>query len=257
MLRQQTIETLERLKLFGMLKALSEQEKSPSSADFTFEERFGLLLDREAAEQETRIMTTRLRKAKLRLQACLEDVDYRTPRGMEKSLLIEMGSCAWIREHLNAIIIGPTGIGKTYLACGLGHKACREGFSVLYQRVGNLMYELSISRGEGRYIRMLKTLAQPELLILDDWGLESFQPESRRDFLEILEDRHGRKSTLITTQIPTNSWHTLIGDPTLADAILDRVVHNAYIFNLKGESMRKKTNLITKTKKLTESDHHV
>lgn len=229
MLRQQTVETLERLNLFGMLKALSEQEKSPSMADLTFEERLGLLLDREAVDQENRVMTSRLRKAKLRLQACLEDVDYRTPRGIEKGLLVEMGTCAWIREHLNMVIIGPTGIGKTYLSCGLGHKACREGFSVLYQRVGTLMYELSISRGEGKYLRMLKNLSQPELLILDDWGLESFQPESRRDILEILEDRHGRKSTLITTQIPTNSWHSLIGDPTLADAILDRVIHNAYI----------------------------
>lgn len=239
MLLQPTIDTLHRLKLTGMADALTAQEGDPRARELTFEERFGLIVEREAAQQDSRRLDRRLRQAKMRQTATFEDIDLRTVRGLNRATIHELGNCRWVREHRNLLIIGPTGVGKSYIACGLAHKACRDGYSVRYYRVSRLLQELSLARGDGRYLRLLKTLAATEVLVLDDWGLEPFRQETRYDLLELMEDRHDRKSTIITSQIPPERWHELIGEATIADAILDRVIHNAHILQMKGESMRK------------------
>lgn len=248
MLNQPTIETLRALKLDGMVKALQEQQANQEFQGMDFDERFGLLVDRERIEQENRVMTRRLQRAKLGQSAAFEDIDLRTNRGLEKSVIASLASCSWIRNKYNLMIIGPTGVGKSYLACALGHKACREGLSVSYHRTSRLFYELGMARGEGRYLRLLKTLGQTDLLILDDWGLSPLSDEQRRDFLELVEERNTRKSIAIVSQLPVEEWHGLIGDPTIADAILDRFVHNAHKIRMKGESMRKR---LAKTLDLT------
>jgi len=249
MLLQPTIETLHRLKLSGMVQALTDQENDPRTRELSFEERLGLLVDREAAEQDSRRLNRRLRQARLRQPATFEDIDLRTPRGLSRAMIHDLGSCRWVRDHRNLLIIGPTGVGKSYIACGLVHKACREGHSVRYYRTSRLLQELALARGEGRYIRQLKTLAQTEVIVLDDWGLEPLRPEGRHDLLELLDDRHERKSTVITSQVPPEKWHELIGEATIADAILDRVVHNAHLVQMKGESMRRR-----KAKSETQAD---
>jgi DNA replication protein DnaC len=214
-------------------------------ADLSFEERLGLLLDREIALRQTRKMKTRLYKARLRQDSCLEDIDFRHPRGLDKSLVARLADCQWIREHHNLIITGPTGVGKTYLACAFAQKSCREGFTTLYLRLTKLFEDLALAKGDGRYLKLLKIFAKTDLLVLDDYGLVTLQQEQRHDLLEILEDRHGLKSTLVTSQLPLEHWHEQIGDPTLADAILDRLVHSAHKLQLKGESMRKKRASLT------------
>lgn len=206
----------------------------------SFEERLGIMVDREMNERENRRLATRLKKAKLRLQACMEDIDYGQPRGLDKSLMMSLASCVWIRDHRSVIITGPTGVGKTYLACALTHKACLEGHPAFYRRLPNLLDELTMARGDGRYPNVMATYARADLLTLDDWGLHKLNQQQRLDLLELLEDRYGLKSTIVTAQVPVDHWHEIIGDPTLADAILDRLVHNAYKIQLKGESMRKK-----------------
>ncbi len=211
----------------------------------TFEERLGLLLDREQAVRETRRMKTRLRKAKLRQQGSVEDIDFRHPRGLDRSLVLRLADCQWIKQHNNLIITGPTGVGKSYLACAFAEKACREGFSALYLRTTKLFEDLSLAKGDGRYLKLLTSFAKIDLLVLDDYGLHGLTQEQRHDLLEILEDRHGLKSTLVTSQLPVEHWHEQIGDPTLADAILDRLVHSAHKIQLKGESMRKKRANLT------------
>lgn len=211
----------------------------PDCQALDFEERFGLLLDREATERANRRLATRLRFARLRQPACVEDIDLRSPRGLDKALLLALADCRWIEHHDNCVIIGPTGAGKTYLACALAHKACREGYSVRYHRLPRLFSELAIARGDGRYPRLLAGLAKVELLALDDWGTAGLTPEQRHDLLEILEDRYQRHSTLVASQLPVANWHEYLGDPTIADAILDRLVHNAHTITLKGDSMRK------------------
>ena len=248
MLNQPTIETLRQLKLTGMVKAFQEQQEDQNLRALDFEERLGLMVERERIEQENRLMENRLRRAKLGQSAPYENLDLRISRGLDKSLIASLSTCSWIRSHHKLIITGPTGVGKSYLACALGHKACREGLSVIYQRAGRLFYELGISRGDGRYLRQLKSLGQAELLILDDWGLAPLQDEQRRDLLELAEERHSRKSTLIVSQIPIEKWHDLIGESTIADAVLDRLVHNAHKISMKGDSMRKQ---MAKTLNLT------
>ena len=199
-----------------------------------------LLLDRELADRQDRRLRARLRYARLRHNAAVEDVDYRTARGLDRALFQKLAQGNWIREQQNLIIVGPSGVGKSWLACALGHRACRDNLSVLYQRIPRLFSDLALARGDGRYARLMRALGGVKLLILDDWGLEPLTAEQRHDMLEIVEDRYGRGATLITSQIPVDRWHDLMGDPTLADAILDRVVHNAHRIQLRGESLRKK-----------------
>lgn len=246
MLIHPMLDKLQILRFFGMLSAFEEQMKMPDIEKLSFDKRFGLLIDREMIDRQNRRFKTRLRKAKLRQNACLEDIDFRHPRSLDKSLMLQLASGQWIKEANNLLIIGPTGVGKTYLACALAHKACQLDYSALYFRLPRLLQQLDIAKGDGRYGKLLKSFAKTNLLILDDWGLKKLIKEQSHDLLEIFEDRHRLRSTLITSQLPVDHWHEIIGNPTLADAILDRLVHNAYRINLKGESMRKKKSKLTK-----------
>jgi DNA replication protein DnaC len=241
MLAHPTHERLIALGLAGMAKGFEDQRRSPDVATLTFEERLGLLVDREAAERETRRLTTRLKHAALRHNASIEDVDMRTPRGLDRALFQRLVAGDWFDRHEGLLVTGPTGTGKSWLACALAHKAYRDGRRVLYHRVPRLFEALAIARGDGRHSRALKALARAELLVLDDWGLSVLTQPEREDLLEILEDRHGRSSTIVTSQVPVEQWHAVIGSPTLADAILDRLIHNAHRMELKGESMRRIT----------------
>ncbi len=247
MLKHPTLDKLHALKLTGMAAALADQSATPDITDLSFEERLGLLVDREMTERDNRRMTSRLRRAKLRHAAILEDLDYRNSRGLDKGLIQSLAGCQWVKDHLNVLITGPTGVGKTWLACALAHKACREGYTAQYVRLARLLRELTIAKGDGQYSKLLTGLAKVDVLILDDWGLMKLSAENRRDLLEVLEDRHGRRSTIATSQLPIEEWHGVIGDATLADAILDRLVHNAYKINLRGESMRKRQAKLTDT----------
>ena len=197
------------------------------------------MIDREATERDNKRLVTRLKFASLRQSAVIEDIDLRAVRGLDRALFQKLAAGDWIDRHHNLLICGPTGVGKSWIACALGHKACRDGRSVLYHRMPRLFEALALARGDGRHARLLKTLARVQLLILDDWGLAPLAPEQRRDLLEIMDDRHGRATTIETSQLPVDAWHATIGDPTLADAILDRLVHNAHRLTLKGDSMRK------------------
>ena len=247
MLKHPTLDKLQALKLTGMVAALIDQMTMPDIDELSFEERLGLLVDREITERDNRRLTSRLRRARLRHNAALEDIDYRYPRGLDKGLIQSLASCQWAKEHLNILITGPTGVGKTWLACALAQKACREGYTAQYIRLGRLLRELMIAKGDGRYPKLLAGLAKVDVLLLDDWGLTKLNAENRRDLLEVLEDRHGIRSTIATSQLPMDEWHNVIGDPTLADAILDRLVHTAYKINLRGESMRKRQAKLTNT----------
>ena len=247
MLKHPTLDKLHALKLTGMAAALADQSATPDMTDLSFEERLGLLVDREMTERDNRRMSSRLRRAKLRHTAILEDIDYRNSRSLDEGLIQSLASCQWVKEHLNVLITGPTGVGKTWLACALAHKACREGYTAQYVRLTRLLRELTIAKGDGQYAKLLTNLAKVDVLILDDWGLMKLSAENRRDLLEVLEDRHGRRSTIATSQLPIEEWHGVIGDATLADAILDRLVHNAYKINLRGESMRKQQAKLTGT----------
>jgi DNA replication protein DnaC len=245
MLTVPTLEKLRKLKLPGMARAFEEQYVSADFAGLSFEERLGLLVDREVTERENRQLSTRLKQARLRQQACLEDIDYREPRGLDRSLLKALANCQWIRDHLNIFITGPTGVGKSFIACALAHRACLEGFKVRYFRAPRLFQELALARGDGSYSKLMNSLAKDHLVVVDDWGLSVLNDQEQRDFLEILEDRYGIHSMIIASQLPVEHWHEVIGNPTLADAILDRLVHNAYKINLKGGSMRKKQSGLT------------
>lgn len=243
MLNEQTMEKLYALKLLGMAEAFKEQLQQPSIDDLSFADRFGLLVDRQWTFKEDCRMKRLLKNAKLKINACIEDIDYRTPRGIDKSALLSLSACRWIRNHQNLIICGPTGIGKTFLACALGNKACREGYSAFYIRAPKFFYLRALARADGSYGSTLARLAKTNLLVLDDWGLAPLTDPERRDLLEVIEDRHNIGSTLIASQLPIENWHDHIGDPTIADAILDRLVHNAHRLNLKGGTMRKKSRL--------------
>jgi DNA replication protein DnaC len=239
MLTHPTLDKLHALQLRGMAQAFTEQLQMPEAAELDFADRLALLVDREATYRENRRLAGRLRQARLRQDAAAEDVDLRAPRGLDKRLWLSLLSCQWIDQHLNLLITGPTGVGKSFLACALAQKACREGYTALYQRLPRLLPELALARADGRYPKLLASLGKPRLLVLDDWGLHPPTDAGRRDLLEILEDRYGRRSTLVTSQLPVDRWHDALGDPTLADAILDRLVHNAHRLPLRGESMRK------------------
>ncbi len=239
MLHHPTIEKLTSLRLPGMAKALAVQNETPDIERLSFEERLGLLLDHEATWREDRRLASRRRAAQLRQTACLEDIASRAARGLDKSGMVKLATGSWLREHLSCLITGPAGVGKSYIACALAHQACREGLSVRYLRLPRLLNELGIARGDGRYRKLLVQLARTDLIVLDDFGLAALTEDNRRDLLEILEDRYQRRSTVVTSQYPVENWHELINDPTLADAILDRLVHQSYRLALKGESMRK------------------
>ena len=239
MLYHPTLEKLAELRLTGMRAALLDQQDLTDIERFSFEERLGLLLDREATFRAERRLKYRLRNARLRQAAAIEDLDYLHPRGLDRALMGRLIEGQWIRKRLNLLVTGPTGAGKTWIGCALGNKACRDGFTVQYHRLSRLFDELGYAHGDGRYPKVVKKLARTDVLILDDWGLSKLTAPQRRDLLDILDDRHERRSTLVTSQLPVEHWHKMIGEPTHADAILDRLVHNAYRIELKGESMRK------------------
>lgn len=251
MLKHPTLDKLQTLKFTGMVAALTDQLNMPDIEELSFDERLGLLVDREITERENRQLSSRLRRAKLKHNAALEDIDYQNPRGLDKGLIQSLSACQWAQERMNILITGPTGVGKTWLACALAQKACREGYTARYVRLTRILREMIVAKGDGQYPRLLANLAKTDALIIDDLGLMKLNAENRRDLLEVLEDRHGSRSTLVTSQLPIEQWHDVIGDPTLADAILDRLVHNAYKINLRGESMRKRRSTLTAT---TESE---
>lgn len=239
MLQHPTLDRLDAMGFAGMAKAFAELAANAEAERLTHAEWLALLLEREWSFRHDRKLATRLRFAKLRHQAAPEDVDYRSSRGLDRALFIKLVAGDWIAAHDNLVISGPTGVGKSWLACALGHKACRDDRSVFYQRVPKLFSSLALARGDGRHAQILAKLGGVQLLILDDWGLEPLDANARHDLLEILEERYGRRSTIITSQLPISVWHEVIGDPTYADAILDRLVHNAHRIELVGDSMRR------------------
>lgn len=249
MLIHPVIQKLQQLSLHNMAKILKEQEDQPGLENLSFTERLGLLVDIEITARDTRRLQARLRKAKLKHDACVEDIDYQTPRGLDKALLANLMQCQWMQSHHNLLIVGPCGTGKTFLACALAHKACLTSRSAQYERLPRLLSDLQLSKGDGRYKKRMDDIAKVDVLILDDFGLTPFTDEHRRDLLEILDDRHERKSTIVTSQLPVKLWHETIGNGTLADAILDRLVHSAYRLEMKGESMRKTKSKLTKEEK--------
>ena len=239
MLTHPTEQRLVALGLAGMAKALEEQRRQLDISALPFEDRLGLLVDREAIERENKRLTSRLKFAGLRQNAVVEDADMKAARGLDKPLFAKLAAGDWIDQHQNLIIVGKTGLGKSWLACALGHKACRDDRSVVYHRVPRLFDALALARGDGRHARLLKGLARSQLLILDDWGLANVTADQGRDLLEILDDRQGRGSTIVTSQVDVKHWHEMFANPTVADAILDRLVRNAHRLNLAGESLRK------------------
>jgi DNA replication protein DnaC len=239
MLINATIDKLQALSLGGMARALEEQLGSSGYAGLSFEERLGLLVDREASDRENRRLTRRLKAAKLRSDAIVEDLDLRTPRGLDRSTILSLAESHWVAAQRNVLVTGPTGVGKTFLACALAHSAIRRGHSALYLRLPRLLDELVLARADGRLPRLMATWARIDVLVLDDLGLQPVPPPRAADLLEVIEDRAGLRSTIVTSQLPVGHWHEALGEPTVADAILDRLVHAAYRLELRGGSMRR------------------
>jgi len=247
---ENTIALLRQLKLTGMASALQTQTEQPGNYDaLAFQERIQLLVDSECLERDNRKQQRLLKAAKFKLKANAREIDYQQPRGLKQSVLASLLQCEWLEKAQNLLLTGPCGSGKTYIACALGHAACMKGYSVKYYRISRLMLELAQAKADGSYSKALQQLARLDLLILDDWGLEPLKAANRNDLMEIMDDRHGTSSTTILSQLPTDQWYQSIGDNTLADAILDRLMHNAHRVPLKGESMRK-----TRTE-LTHDEH--
>lgn len=240
MLTHPIFEKLKTLKLQGMCQALEVQMGNSEYQKLAFEERLGLLVDNEITEQEGKRLQTRLKTAKFRQNACMQDIDYRSSRGLDKSLMCSLESCGWVSKHRNVLIIGPTGTGKTFIAEALGHQACLRGHTSKNIRLPTLFSELIVSKADGSYFKLMSSMSKYDVLILDDLGIAPLTDEQRRDLLEIIDARYNQKATIITSQLPIKIWHEAIGDSTLADAIMDRIVHNAYRIELKGDSMRKK-----------------
>lgn len=247
MLTEPTMEKLRALKLEALALAWSEQQKNPEITRLSFDERFGLLIDAQWMQRENARLVRSLKEAKLRLnQACIEDIDFHARRELDRSQVMQLATCRWVTEHQNVVLTGATGTGKTYLACALAHQACRKGHRVLYRRATRLFDELTLAHADGTYPRLLAKLARVDLLVLDDWGLAPLKEQERRDLLEVLEDRYGQRSTLMTSQLPPAKWHDHLGDPTVADAICDRLLHNAHRLALKGPSRRKEESTTQK-----------
>ncbi len=244
---QQTMEQLNTMRMHGLARALAEQIDRPDDYDsLGFEERVAIMIEREWTEREARSLTRRLSIARLRdKSACIEEIDYRHRRGLDRAMIARLAECTWVAKARNVLITGPTGCGKTYLASALGNKACRGGRSVIYRRVTRLVGELATARADGSYPRLMARLAKADVLILDDWGLAPVGDQERRELLEVIEDRHGNRATIVAGQLPIKQWHAYIGEPTLADSICDRLVHGAYRIELKGESMRKRRAALT------------
>lgn len=245
MLTTPTIDQLTELGLRGMADALTEQQVM-DLGDMNFEERLGLLVDREMTERDRRRLKTRLTQARLRQSACIEDINFRARRGLDKKLVLRLADCSWIEKHRNVLICGPCGVGKSYLACALAHKACQLGYRARYVRVSRLLDDIALARADGSLPRLMSQLARMHVLILDDFALTPPSAQGRRDLLEVIEDRHGLRSTIVTSQLPIAAWHETLGEPTIADAILDRLVHNAHHLDLQGDSMRKAEHAATK-----------
>ncbi len=240
MLNQPTLEKLQTMKLHGMADAFRAQMETTDTSQLSFEERFAMLVDQQWLWKENRALARRLRAAKLKERGVVEDIDYQHQRGLDRKLIRTLASSEWVRQHQNLLLIGPTGIGKTWLGCALAQKACRDGFTILHKRSAELFRDLAVAHVDGSFGRQLTKLARIDILVLDDFAMAPLKDSERRDFLELCDDRYQRRSMILTSQLPLAHWHEQIGDPTLADSILDRLVHNAYRIELNGESMRKK-----------------
>jgi DNA replication protein DnaC len=240
MLTQPTLDQLAALRLYALAQAWQSQHDDPGIEDLGFDERMALLVEAEWMERKNKRLGRLLREAKLRIAgACLEDLEYAKERKLERALMRQLGTGRWIEAHQNVVITGPTGVGKTYVACALAQQACRNGHRVLYRRMPRLFDELTLARADGTYVKLLARFARTDVLVLDDWGLAPVEDIERRDLLEIMEDRHGLRSTIWTSQLPVAKWHDHLGDPTVADAICDRLLHNAHRIVLQGPSRRK------------------
>lgn len=240
MLNEPTVEKLHSLRLRSMADAWKTQQRDATAGALSFDERFAMLVDAEYLARDNRRLARLLKDAELRIPgACIEDVDTTAARGVDRAMLRQLATCGWIREHLNVLVTGPTGVGKSYLASALGQAACRKGLRVMYRRVPRLFDEIALTRADGSYARLLGRFAKADLLVLDDLGMGTPTEAQRHDLLEVMEDRYGRSGTVVTSQLPIAKWHEWIGDPTVADAVLDRLVHNAYKLELKGNSKRK------------------